>query len=134
MITRLARRQERWSVYERLAERAGLDLPPPQLWLLARLGERLPLPVERLPEEVGGDPEHMVAALEGLRRRRLVPAGDGAIVRFTEDGRAVHAWLVAARREALDRPATGWRSDDRAELDRLLDRLAHEFVREMPRT
>ena len=48
MITTLARPQERWSVYERLAGRAGLELPPPQLWLLARLGERPPLPSARL--------------------------------------------------------------------------------------
>jgi EmrB/QacA subfamily drug resistance transporter len=133
MITRLSGPQERWSVYERFADRAGIDLPPPQLWLLARLGERPPLPSASLSAELGGQPEHILAALEELQRRHLVTASDGTIVRLTEDGRTAHARLVAARREALDRLATGWRSDEQADVEPLLDRLAHEFVREMPR-
>jgi hypothetical protein len=40
---------------------------------------------------------------------------------------------VTARRQALDELAAAWRSDDQAEVERLLDRLAHEFVRELPR-
>jgi DNA-binding MarR family transcriptional regulator len=133
MITTLARPQERWSVYERLAGRAGLELPPPELWLLARLGERPPLPSARLAAELGEDPEHVMPALEALRRRRLVEGGDGTAVQLSRDGRTAHARLVTARREALDELAAGWRSDDQAEVERLLDRLAHAFVREIPR-
>jgi EmrB/QacA subfamily drug resistance transporter len=133
MITTLARPQERWSVYERLAGRAGLELPPPQLWLLARLGERPPLPSAGLAARLGVDPEQVTTALEELRRRHLVEGGDGAAVQLSRDGRTAHAQLVTARREALDELATGWRPDDQAEVGRLLDRLAHEFVREIPR-
>ena len=74
MITTLARPQERWSVYERLAGRAGLELPPPELWLLARLGERPPLASARLAAELGEDPEQVMPVLEELRRHRLVEA------------------------------------------------------------
>ena len=133
MITTLARPQERWSVYERLAGRAGLELPPPQLWLLARLGERPPLASAGLAAELGEDPEQVMTALEELRRRHLVQGGDGAAVQLSRDGRTAHAQLVTARREALDQLSTGWRPDDQAEVGRLLDRLAHEFVREIPR-
>jgi DNA-binding MarR family transcriptional regulator len=132
IITTLARPQERWSVYERLAGRAGLELPPPQLWLLARLGERPPLPPGRLGAELGEDPERVLPVLAELRRRRLVEDGDGAVVRLTEEGRGAHTRLVTARRQALDELTAGWRSDDQAEVERLLDRLAHEFVRELP--
>ncbi|HJZ61338.1 MAG TPA: MDR family MFS transporter, partial [Miltoncostaeaceae bacterium] len=38
VLTRLTRREHHAEVYERLALRAGLDLPPPELWLVARLG------------------------------------------------------------------------------------------------
>jgi DNA-binding MarR family transcriptional regulator len=133
MITTLARPQERWGVYLRLAGRAGLDLPPPELWLLARLGERPPLAPARLPAELGEEPGRVAPALETLHRRRLVEGGDGAAVRLTGAGRAAHARLIAARREALDDLAEGWRSGDQDEVERLLDRLAHEFVREIPR-
>src|SRR5215211_3638949 len=44
----LAAREQRWELYERLAVRAGVDLSPPQLWLLARLGERAPTSQEQL--------------------------------------------------------------------------------------
>jgi EmrB/QacA subfamily drug resistance transporter len=133
MITTLARPQERWSVYERLAGRAGLELPPPELWLLARLGERPPVPPASLASELGADPGQVTPALERLRRRQLVEAGDGTAVQLSEDGRTAHARLVTARRQALDDLATGWRSDDQAEVERLLDHLAHELVREIPR-
>ena len=133
MITSLARPQERWGVYQRLAGRAGLDLPPPELWLLARLGERPPLTPARLPAELGEEPERVAPALEGLRRRQLLEADGEGAVRLTRDGHSAHGRLVSARRQALDELASGWRSDDQAEVERLLDRLAHELVSEIPR-
>jgi hypothetical protein len=39
----LIARENRWRVYADLARRSGLDLPAPELWLLARLGEREPM-------------------------------------------------------------------------------------------
>jgi hypothetical protein len=37
-LSLLAGREQRWSLYQRLAARADVDLAPPELWLLARLG------------------------------------------------------------------------------------------------
>src|SRR5262249_34913556 len=42
-LSLLARRDHRWELYERLARRSDVDLEPPALWMLARLGERPPL-------------------------------------------------------------------------------------------
>ena len=39
IVATLARRENHWRVYERLAQRAGVDLDPAELWVLARLGE-----------------------------------------------------------------------------------------------
>src|SRR5690606_28654113 len=39
IVTRITARENRWRVYERVAERIGLPLEPDELWLLARLGE-----------------------------------------------------------------------------------------------
>jgi EmrB/QacA subfamily drug resistance transporter len=40
-LSRLAARENRWQRYEDFAQRAGIELTPPQLWLFARLGERV---------------------------------------------------------------------------------------------
>jgi hypothetical protein len=39
IVGALALHEHIWRVYASLAEHAKLDLPPPELWLLARLGE-----------------------------------------------------------------------------------------------
>src|SRR5262249_52815068 len=66
-LSLLARRDHRWEIYERLAQRSGLDLEPPELWLLARLGERPPLTRPELGEHLRADTESMDEALEQLR-------------------------------------------------------------------
>jgi hypothetical protein len=42
IITLLLARENRWRLYADLAVRAGVELPAPELWMLARLGERAP--------------------------------------------------------------------------------------------
>ena len=39
IVATLAQRENRWRVYDDVAQRAGLDLGPAELWLLARIGE-----------------------------------------------------------------------------------------------
>jgi hypothetical protein len=77
MLTRLTQPQERWSVYPHYAQHAGVDLPPPELWLLARLGSAqrcwrraCPASWEQSLSSSDGP------ALEGLRRRQLIKTGD----------------------------------------------------------
>ena len=55
-VSVLSRRDERWDVYSRLGARAGLELAPPSLWLLGRLGERPPAAESELAGELGTDP------------------------------------------------------------------------------
>src|ERR1700719_2148089 len=40
IVTTLMAHENRWRLYADLAERAQLDLAAPELWMLARLGER----------------------------------------------------------------------------------------------
>ena len=49
----LMARENRWRVYSDLAARCRLDLPAPELWLLARLGEREPMTAHSLSAELG---------------------------------------------------------------------------------
>src|SRR5207237_8824515 len=85
-LSKLARREERWQLYERLATRAGVDLAPPELWLLARLGERAPLDEVELGAQLPVDPFQIAAALEGLDKRALIHREDGGPIELTQSG------------------------------------------------
>ena len=52
IVTVLVAHENRWRVYADLARRVGVDLPPPELWMLARLGEREPMTLASLSAEL----------------------------------------------------------------------------------
>src|SRR6266545_3636241 len=52
IITLLVARENRWRLYADLARRAAVDLPAPELWMLARLGERAPITLASLSAEL----------------------------------------------------------------------------------
>ena len=66
IVATLARRENRWRVYDQLARRAELDLGPAELWLLARLGEHA---------HVDDEDPRVETALTQLRERGLVTDG-----------------------------------------------------------
>ena len=115
-------------MYERLAERADVDLPAVAVWSLVRVSEgRDPV---SLGERHGVPAERVAAGLERLQAERLVghtAEGDRAL---TQDGVVVLDRLVKARRERLCEHLEGWSPDQHRELALTLDRLARELVGE----
>jgi hypothetical protein len=81
---------------ERPATAKGFRRTPPQLWLLARLGERAPTSRERLLEQLPVDPDAVAVTLRGLMERSLVADQDDVIT-LTASGRAKYERLVTAR-------------------------------------
>jgi EmrB/QacA subfamily drug resistance transporter len=130
-LSKLAGREERWQLYERLAARAGLDLAPPELWLLARLAERTPLTDELLREQLAVDPDQVDAALEQLEQRSLVER-DGGAIELTTPGRQDYERLVGARRAGLRDLLSGWEPDEHEQLQQLVDKLSRDLVSEIP--
>jgi EmrB/QacA subfamily drug resistance transporter len=126
-LSLLAGKEQRWHVYERLATRAGIELAPPELWLLARLGERAPLTEIELDEQLRPDD-----ALEHLRQRSLVEARDDGTVALTEEGRQDYERLVTARCDGLRELLDGWNPEQHAELQQLVDELARDLVSQIP--
>ncbi|HET8606248.1 MAG TPA: MDR family MFS transporter [Gaiellaceae bacterium] len=118
IVATLAERENRWRVYQRLAERAGVDLPPAEYWLVARIGEGVDVDL--------GD-ERLRRPAARLRERGLL--GDGSL---TAQGAAIFERFVAARREALSELLDGWNEREHAELEALLDRMARELVADVP--
>jgi MFS family permease len=126
-LSSLARRENRWEAYERFATRAGLDLPPPELWLLARIEEREPVAETefRLDDELVSD------ALDHLRARSLVRADNGRL-RLTDAGSQVRERVHAARCEGLNDLLAGWEPEQHAEIRRLVDEVARSFATDIP--
>jgi DNA-binding MarR family transcriptional regulator len=128
----LGNRQQRWDRYERVAARAGLELPPPELWLLARLGERPPTTLSELGDRLDADEAELEHALSGLRARALVDGG-GEWIALTAEGRDAYERVVTARCARLRELLDGWSPDEHPEVRQLVDRLGRDLVMHMPR-
>ena len=118
IVTTLARRENHWRVYDRLAQRAGLDLAPTEVWLLARLGEGAHVDL--------ADPR-LAGASASLRDRALLLDGG-----LAPSGQAVYATVLEARKEGLTELLEGWAPEEHDEVMAMLDRLARELVVEPP--
>ena len=131
-LSSLARREHRWQLYERVAARSGVELPPPELWLLSRLGERAPVAAAGLAEQLGVDAKPTSEALGHLRARSLVQVDGTGTITLTASGREDYERLVAARSKRLHELLDGWRPEQEAELRQLVDGLARDLVSEIP--
>jgi DNA-binding MarR family transcriptional regulator len=120
----LARRDARKRMYERLAERAGLDLPPAAVWSLVRISDGED-PV-RLAQIHGVPADRVAAGLERLETDGLVV--ENGARSLTPAGEAVLERLVKARRERLCEHLEGWSPEQHEELARVLTRLARDLV------
>jgi MFS family permease/DNA-binding MarR family transcriptional regulator len=129
-LSRLASREERWEIYERAAARAAVDLPPPELWLLACLGERVPVTQAQLEAQLAVDAQQLSPALEQLCRKALVHT-NGEIT-LTSSGRESYERLIAARCDKLRELLDGWNPEQHPDLQRLIDQLGRDLVRKIP--
>jgi EmrB/QacA subfamily drug resistance transporter len=132
-LTTLARRDERWEMYESLAADAHVDLEPPEAWLLARLAHRSwPLEEQDLADELDVEPERVHAALAVLADDGLVTGDGGRPVELTAAGRDTHDRLVAAGRSRLAGLLDGWDPENNPDVRRLLNQVAESFAAQMP--
>ena len=131
-LSLLAGREQRWQLFQRVATQAGVELAPPELWLLGRLGERTPLTQAELVDQLGVDEQPVGAALAQLRERSLVHVEAAGTITLTTSGREDYERLVAARSKRLRELLAGWRPEQEAELRRLVDGLARDLVSEIP--
>jgi EmrB/QacA subfamily drug resistance transporter len=155
-VSVLARRDTRRRIYERLAARAGVELSPAAVWLLARVAELSPISVDELSERTGVPRARLRIALAELEMERLVEecgadagprsadagdpgwapdgvgveaAGPGEVpLVLTPAGSAVRDRLLAARRDRLEELLDGWSPEQHEELAAMLTRLAGELA------
>ena len=130
-LTVLANRDERWEIYEQFALRADVQLRPPELWLLARLGKRVPITESQLNEELPVGPDRIAGALGELRREGLVVGDDGKLL-LSDAGTDLYERVVSARCERLREVLAGRDPDPHEDLTKLMDDLAPDLVGQMP--
>jgi EmrB/QacA subfamily drug resistance transporter len=132
IVSALTARENRWRAYADLAVRCNLDLPAPELWLLARLGEREPLTAQSLSAELRIALDQLDGPLNALCSRGIAEKNASGELRLTALGEQTRACVLAARRQRLDELLTRWEPDKHPEVIALLNRMTETLVRDLP--
>ncbi len=132
IVTTLMAHENRWRLYADLAARAQLDLAAPELWMLARLGERAPRSVQSLSDDLRLSPARLQAPLQALRERGIAEPDAAGNLRLTAAGSLMRDRLLAARRKGLADLMARWEPDKHPDVLALLDRMVDTLVRDLP--
>jgi EmrB/QacA subfamily drug resistance transporter len=132
IVTRLIARENRWRAYADLARRAALDLPAPELWMLARLGEREPMTLAALSAELKIPPAALEAPLRALRERGIVGENATGDLILTATGAAMRDRALAARRKGLADMLARWQPEQHPEVLALIERYSQALTADLP--
>ncbi|HEY7245938.1 MAG TPA: MDR family MFS transporter [Xanthobacteraceae bacterium] len=132
IVTALVARENRWRVYADLARRAGVDLPPAELWMLARLGERDAMTLASLSSELKVPEPALAQPLNALCVRGLAEKRPFDELVLTADGRSMCERVLVARRHGLADLLARWHPEQHPDVLALIDRLARALISDMP--
>jgi len=133
-LERVTARENRAELYRALAERAGLDLPPPACWLLYRLADRPDSTVEAVAADLKVAPEQIEPGVVALAEAGMVTGAGGppgnapAGLRLTPAGQEAVGKLTAARRAGLTELLEGWDPEAHPEVMGMVRSLAEELL------
>jgi EmrB/QacA subfamily drug resistance transporter len=134
----LTRRENTRQIIERIAARAGVELPPIQCWTLARVAQDPRLEPGALARSRNLEPALVEDAIAELTGAGLLSGAGGgsqagrAGLSLTPTGESILQRLVAARREGLEEYLKGWSPQQHHELAALLSRLADDLTHPAP--
>jgi len=133
IVTKLAGRETRWGVYERLARELELSLRPDEIWLLGRLAE-LDREVSRDAISVArrSDPKAFRRNLDALVTGGYVSLADEHRPRLTEAGNQLRGRIEESRKSGFAKILRDWAPETHADAKILIERLVHSFVSEPP--
>ena len=130
-IERVAARENRAELYETLAQRAGVDLPPRAVWLLYRLSDRPACSVEEVAEHLHVEPSVIQPGVDGLVSAGMIEErrrGDECDLHLTTAGSMALGRLTQARRDGLTDLLEGWNPEEHPELIEMVKQLAHSLL------
>jgi EmrB/QacA subfamily drug resistance transporter len=130
-LHRYASRENRTELYQTLAQRAGINLPPRSVWLLYRLSDRPMCTVHDVASQLKVDKEIIESGVTGLVEAGMVhkveregqhdvavtPLGEDAMARLTE-----------ARRQGLTELLDGWNPEEHPEVIAMVKELAGSLL------
>jgi DNA-binding MarR family transcriptional regulator len=126
-LCRLADGDIRRRGYERLAVRAGLDLPGGSCWVLTRLAKQGPVVGEELARQAHVTVDYGRPYVDALVNAGLVERADG-VLELTPAGGAAADRLFAASREALCEFLQGFNPEQHADLAAMLTQLSRALL------
>jgi len=132
IITVLIARENRWRVYADFAHQGGIDLPPPELWMLARLGERERVTLSSLSAELKVPETALAQPLNALCARGLAEQRPSSELILTDAGAAMRERMLAARRRNLADLLARWQPEQHPDVLTLIDRLARALSTDLP--
>jgi EmrB/QacA subfamily drug resistance transporter len=132
IITRLVARENRWRLYADLARRAAVDLPAPELWMLARLGERAPITLASLSAELNIPQGQLAPPLDALCAHGIAEKTTSGELELTSTGVAMRDRIVAARRQNLADMLARWRPEQHPDVLALIERMAQALTSDLP--
>jgi EmrB/QacA subfamily drug resistance transporter len=130
-IERVAARENRAELYETLAERAGVNLPPRAVWLLYRLSDRPACSVEEVAEHLHVEPAVIQPGVDGLVSAGMIEErrrGDDCDLHLTAAGSVALGRLTEARRHGLTELLEGWNPEEHPEVIEMVKQLAHSLL------
>ncbi len=131
IITLLVARENRWRLYADL-RRAAVDLPAPELWMLARLGERAPITLASLSAELNIPQGQLAPPLDALCARGVTEKTTSGELELTSTGVAMRDRIVAARRQNLADMLARWRPEQHPDVLALIERMAQALTSDLP--
>jgi EmrB/QacA subfamily drug resistance transporter len=133
IVDRLADRDNRWATLSRLAERAGVDLAPDAMWLLAHIClADGPLAADTLAGRHHLAIDRVNAIADQLATQGLALRLSGETLIATEAGRATYERLADQYRARLSRYVERWSPEERDEVSERLSLLSRALIAEPP--
>jgi len=130
-LQRISSRENRAELYQTLAQRAGLDLPPRSCWLLYRLSDCPACTVHQVAERLKVDQMIIEPGIEGLVAGGMVEEvtrGTECDLALTPVGQAAIERLKEARRSGLTELLEGWSPEEHPEVIEMVKNLASSLL------
>jgi DNA-binding MarR family transcriptional regulator len=130
-LERVSSRENRSELYQTLAHRAGIDLPPRSCWLLYRLADRPASTVGEVASRLKVDREILEPGITGLLEAGMiteVTRGTECDLVLTPTGVAAIDRLTEARRSGLTELLEGWNLQEHPEVVEMVKDLASSLL------
>jgi EmrB/QacA subfamily drug resistance transporter len=131
LLERAVNRENRRELYEMLAGRAGLELPPRACWLLYRVADRPDATVEEVAAHLQVDPERLHEGIDELEAADMIACverSDGRQLELTGTGAEAIMRLTTARRDSLSELLEGWNPGEHPEVVAMIHELARALM------